>query len=84
MSKDTKDGQSDVSPANPEEIRDDALDQAEGGFALSSMFTKTVKAPTRDFSEFNIKGTVKIDTPDPNLEDVNAEFIRKRPGRKSF
>lgn len=84
MSDDMKLGGSGDNPAKPDEIGDEALDQAEGGFALSGMFTKTVQPPMRSFSNLDTSAFDKINVPEVNLEEVTTNFVRKRPGRKSF
>ncbi|MEL7466885.1 MAG: hypothetical protein AAFN27_00425 [Pseudomonadota bacterium] len=84
MSNDTKAGQSDANLADAEEIQDEALDQAEGGFALSGMFTKTVSTPVHSFTNLNTNWTSTINAPDQSLDDAATTFVRKRPGRKSF
>lgn len=84
MSKDTKTGKSDANATSPEEIQDEDLDKADGGFALSDMFTKSVKTPVTPFNDLDATVIRKIDTQSLDLEEVTANFVRKRPGRKSF
>lgn len=84
MSNEPKNDPSDEKPANAEEIADESLEQAEGGFALSGMFTKTIKTPVDNFKNLSAPQTISINTPIELPEDAAANFVRKRPGRKSF
>ncbi|MEM0945519.1 MAG: hypothetical protein AAGI70_16415 [Pseudomonadota bacterium] len=83
MTKETKADQ-EAQAASPEEIKDEALDEAEGGFALSGMFTKTLNTPVQGLTNFTAPDLGKINAPKVGLEDKTSLFVRKRPGRKSF
>ena len=76
MTKDPDTSQTDDAAAAPENIHDEALEQAEGGFSLSGTFTQT----TSTFTQTNFQ-TTSTDTTTA-LEDVDTvAALRRRPGR---
>ncbi|MEM8792158.1 MAG: hypothetical protein AAGE80_11110 [Pseudomonadota bacterium] len=66
--------------AGAEEINDEDLDQAEGGFSLSGAFTKKLNTTTvnTQFSQVNLNTNQNIDIPDTTDDGT---FLRTRPGR---
>lgn len=66
--------------AGAETIKDEALDQAEGGFSLSGSFSSTLNTTTvnQKFTDVNFNtatGDLTTDTVD------NVAALRRRPGR---
>lgn len=78
MTKKNETDQTDDAKASAEETEDEALDQAEGGFALSGMFTKT--STVKSFTNVSVGNSTTIEASDPT-DNVDTNFLRTRPGR---
>lgn len=66
--------------AGAEDIKDEALDQAEGGFALSGAFTAKLNTATFNpqFTNVNFNADENIIKADTKEDEA---FLRTRPGR---
>lgn len=78
MTKKTTTDQTDDATPGAEEVKDEALDQAEGGFSLSGNFTKTSTINT--FTKFNGIQEATVSASDPT-DTVDTKSLRVRPGR---
>lgn len=80
MTDKDKSEQANEAKAGAEEIKDEALEDAEGGFSLSGSFTKTLNTTTTDpsFTNINLNADENIITTDTTKDEA---FLRVRPGR---
>ena len=76
MTNDTRADQANDAKTTADEIDDAALEQAEGGFSMSGMFTQTTMV--QNFSNVNLS----IDNATvANELGATSTFLRTRPGR---